>query len=106
MGKEKSRSMSKCCRDTKSTWCFKTSFRNNTWEKRENGWANEKKTHPNVVIDIDPIIVNILSELGFVTEITNLLPTVHRATRFEHGQCGGRQHGDTDRQRPPSQTIR
>lgn len=47
-----------------------------------------RKTHPNVVIDIDPVIVDFLPEPSFVTEITNLLPLIHRAARFEHGQRG------------------
>lgn len=53
------------------------------------------ETHPDVVIDIDPIIVDILSEPGFVTEIANLLPLIHRATRFEHGQRGAAHDDDT-----------
>lgn len=44
------------------------------------------------MIDINPIVVDILSEFGFVTKVADLLPSVHCATRFKHGQRGGRRH--------------
>lgn len=53
-----------------------------------------KETYPNVVIDINPVIVDILPESSFVTEITNLLPLIHRAARLEHGQRGAAHDDD------------
>ena len=52
-------------------------------KKQDGGRRKEKKTHPNISIQIKPVGINFLTKRGFVSTVVNLLPTIHIAARFK-----------------------
>lgn len=53
-----------------------------------NGMKKKRDTHPDIVIDIDPVAVDLLAQAGLVREVAHLLPRVHLRARLENGRNG------------------